>query len=195
MQPGIAIVSLWLCWLVSWIVAAAWSARTESRPALRPEIFFRIVMLAGTVLMLVPAHGYNGPLRVWHIGWDGAWICVSLVALGIAIAWWARIYLGKLWSARVTRKVDHRVIEGGPYAFVRHPIYTGLLLSIIATAAAKGTVPGIAGCVLLVAGLCMKARVEERWLEGELGAGDYAAYKARVPMLIPFWPVRATRPR
>jgi len=108
------------------------------------------------------------------------------VALGIAFAWWARLHLGRLWSGRITRKVDHRVVDSGPYGIVRHPIYTGLLLSLLATSVAKGTVPGIAGFALLLLGIWMKAGLEERWLTQELGEGDYESYRRRVPMLLPF---------
>jgi protein-S-isoprenylcysteine O-methyltransferase Ste14 len=188
MRPGTVIIGVWVGWLVSWIAAARWSNRTESRPSLGPEIGYRVLMGIGTVLMFVPAHGYEGVLRLWHVGWTGAWVCTALVAAGVAFAWWARIHLGALWSARITRKTDHRVVDSGPYALVRHPIYSGLLLSLLATAAAKGTVLGVAGFVLLLGGILLKARMEEHWLSAELGAEDYSRYRRRVPMLVPWVP-------
>ena len=188
MRPGLAIVGLWVLWGVSWLAAAWWSNSTEKRPGLRAEVGYRVIQLLGIVLLFVPAHGYEGPLRLWHIGWNGAWICVALIALGFAFCWWARIHLGRLWSGPVTRKADHRVIDSGPYALVRHPIYTGALLSVLATMAAKGTVIAVAGAILIVIGIWMKARLEERWLSQELSAGDYEAYRRRVPMLLPFGP-------
>jgi protein-S-isoprenylcysteine O-methyltransferase Ste14 len=111
-----------------------------------------------------------------------------LIVLGFAFAWWARIYLGPVWSSSVTRKVNHRVIDSGPYALVRHPIYTGILLAVYATTAAKGTVLGIAAAVLVTVGFWLKARLEERWLCTELGTGEYSAYRRKVPMLLPFGP-------
>jgi len=78
---------------------------------------------------------------------------------------------------------------------VRHPIYSGLLLSLLATAVAKGTVPGVAGFLLLCLGFYMKARQEERWLIQELGEGAYGEYRKRVPMLIPFGPKDSRRRR
>ena len=187
MRPGIAILALWAFWLLSWIAAASWSNRTETRPPLGTEIRYRIPMLIGSALMFVPAHGYEGRWRLWHVAWTGAWLCVGGVALGIALAWWARLYLGPLWSGRVTRKTGHRVVDSGPYAWARHPIYSGLLLSLCATAAAKGTLLGIAGLASLTIGIWMKARLEERWLAQELG-DEYAAYRARVPMFVPWGP-------
>jgi protein-S-isoprenylcysteine O-methyltransferase Ste14 len=181
-------VVIWIAWAVSWMVAAAWSNDTQSQPPVATENRYRILMGIGALVMFVPAHGYEGALRLWHIGWWGAWVCVALIALGVAVAWWARLHLGRLWSGRITRKVDHRVVESGPYAIVRHPIYSGLLLSLIATAAAKGTVLGLVGLLFTFVGMWMKARLEERWLAKELGEAAYADYRHRVPMLLPFGP-------
>ena len=186
MRPGTVIIFIWIGWAISWVVAAGWSDRTESRPSVGPEIGYRILMLIGTLIMFVPAHGYEGPLRLWHIGWTGAWACAALVGVGVAIAWWARLYLGRLWSARITRKADHKVVDTGPYAFVRHPIYAGLLLSLAATAAAKGTILGLAGFAILLLGIWLKARMEERWLSAQLGEDAYGESRRRVPMLLPF---------
>jgi protein-S-isoprenylcysteine O-methyltransferase Ste14 len=192
MGPRTAIVGLWLAWIISWLLAAAWSSRTEQRAGLGVEVIHRIPVILGGALMFVPAHGYEGSLRLWHIGWNGAWICVVLIATGIAFAWWARLHLGKLWSGSITRKADHRIVDSGPYGIVRHPIYTGLFLSVLATAAAKGTVLAVAGCACIILGFTIKARMEERWLREQLGAADYDAYRARVPMLVPFGP-KATK--
>jgi protein-S-isoprenylcysteine O-methyltransferase Ste14 len=188
MRPGLVIYFLWIAWVLSWVAAAWWSNNTEKRVSFKDELAYHLVTLIGILLFMVPAHGYEGVLRFWHIGWTGAWICTALVFLGFAFTWWARIHLGRLWSGTITRKADHRVVDTGPYAIVRHPIYTGLLLALLATAAAKGTVLGLAGALLLIVGLWMKARLEERWLSAELGEENYAAYQRRVPMLIPFWP-------
>jgi protein-S-isoprenylcysteine O-methyltransferase Ste14 len=188
MRPGIAILALWTGWAVSWALAALWSNRTENRPGIAAQIRYRVPIVIGALLMFVPAHGYEGALRLWHIGRIGAWACVALVAAGIAFAWWARLHLGRLWSGHITRKADHRVVDSGPYAIVRHPIYTGLLVSLLATAAAKGTLLGIVGWALLLLGYWMKARLEERWLIAELDADAYARYRRRVPMLVPFAP-------
>jgi protein-S-isoprenylcysteine O-methyltransferase Ste14 len=192
MTPRLFIVALWALWVVSWLIAALWTNRTEAQPPVEAVLPYRAAMLAGALLEFVPAHGYEGALRLWHIGWYGAWGCVVLIAIGLAFSWWARIHLGTLWSGRVTRKADHRVVDTGPYALVRHPIYTGLLLALLATAAVKGTVLGIAGYAMMVLGLNLKARLEERWLSGELPDDAYADYRRRVPMLLPGLPMRRT---
>jgi protein-S-isoprenylcysteine O-methyltransferase Ste14 len=104
---------------------------------------------------------------------------------GLLFTWWARLHLGRLWSGSITRKEGHRVIDTGPYGLVRHPIYTGLIFALFATAIAQAAISGLAGAALIAFGLWVKARIEERFLTAELGADAYGAYRRRVPMLIP----------
>jgi protein-S-isoprenylcysteine O-methyltransferase Ste14 len=187
MRPGTAIVLLWLIWVVSWLAAAFWADPAAKRVNLRAEMRYRAVMALGAILFLLPAHDYYGRLRLWSPGLAVAWVCVALIAVGLAFSWWARLHLGRLWSGNITAKAEHHVVDTGPYGLVRHPIYTGLLLAILATMAAKGIVWGVAGAALLTIGIIMKARLEERFLRGELGSA-YDDYAKRVPMLVPFAP-------
>ncbi|RRI07004.1 isoprenylcysteine carboxylmethyltransferase family protein [Mesorhizobium tamadayense] len=187
MHPAPAIAAIWLIWIVSWAAAAFWADPVQKRAGFLAEFPYRAVLVVGTILLFIPAHGYAGRLRLWIPSLAGAWICAALIAVGLAFTWWARLHLGRLWSGTVTAKAEHRVVDTGPYGLVRHPIYTGLLLAIFATMAAKGTVWGIASAALLTIGIVMKARLEERFLRGELGAA-YDDYMKRVPMLVPFAP-------
>ena len=187
MSPALAVVILWVGFVLSWIAASPWSSAVEKRIGLGREAVYRIILVLGGMVFLVPAHGYEGPLRLWYLPYETVWPAIGLIALGIAFSWWARIWLGDLWSGQVTKKVDHRVVDTGPYAIVRHPIYTGILLAIYATAALKGTVLALAGAALITIGLWMKARLEEGFLRSELGPG-YDAYRRRVPMLMPLGP-------
>ena len=109
----------------------------------------------------------------------------ALTLAGILFAWWARIHIGRLWSGSITRKEGHHVVDTGPYALVRHPIYTGLIFALLATAAAQATANALAGAALLSFGFWLKARAEEHFLTAELGADAYGAYRRRVPMLVP----------
>jgi protein-S-isoprenylcysteine O-methyltransferase Ste14 len=113
MRPAIVILALWIGWVLSWVLAALWSNRTDKRPAFVTEIGYRILMIGGALLMFPPAHGYEGRLRLWQVSRGGAWLCVAGVAIGIVVAWWARPYLGPLWSSGITRKSDHRVVDSG----------------------------------------------------------------------------------
>ena len=101
----------------------------QKRAGFRAEAPYRAVLVLGALLFFIPAHGYVGRFRLWFPSVAEAWICVVLVAIGLAFSWWARLHLGRLWSGTVTAKAEHRVIDTGPYRLVRHPIYTGLLLA------------------------------------------------------------------
>jgi protein-S-isoprenylcysteine O-methyltransferase Ste14 len=138
-------------------------------------------------------------LIFWHFGGEGAgllWtlppaadrLLVAATVAGLAITWWARLHLGLLWSGNVARKADHHIIDTGPYGLVRHPIYAGLLLALYATALERGTGFALAGAVVATIAFYIKARLEERFLTAELPVDAYENYRARVPMLVPFWP-------
>ncbi len=187
-RPGVFFAIIWIAWVLSWIAAAFWRAPTQKRAATRDQWLSRVLILAGAVLLFHSTRRILHEPRLWHVGYGGGDALAVVALLGIAFAWWARIHLGPLWSGTVTLKQDHHVIDTGPYALVRHPIYTGLILSILATAAAQATATGLIGAAVIVTGLWLKARVEERFLTAELGTDTYGDYRRRVPMLVPFVP-------
>jgi protein-S-isoprenylcysteine O-methyltransferase Ste14 len=188
-SPGSGFVALWGLWALAWIGAAFWSRRTAQAMPWRQAWSYRLLVLAGALLMSrLVARALDAP-RLWHVGWNGAWALVALAALSLGFTGWARLALGDLWSGSITLKEGHRVVQTGPYAIVRHPIYTGILAAALATAAAKATLPALLGCALVVGGLRLKAGLEEALLRRELGT-PYEAYRRRVPMLIPFFPAR-----
>jgi len=188
MKPGPLITGEWIVFAISWIAASGWSSAVDRRLGMKREALYRVILIAGGLIMGVPSHGYQGPLRLWFVSRDEAWCCVAVIALGFVFAWWARIHLGELWSSQITAKANHRVVDTGPYSLVRHPIYTGILLSVYATAAAKGTVLAIVGAAIITLGIWMKARLEEAWLSTQLEPDAYLRYRRLVPMLIPFGP-------
>jgi protein-S-isoprenylcysteine O-methyltransferase Ste14 len=110
---------------------------------------------------------------------------LSLLALGIVVMFWARAILGRNWSGIVTIKEDHQLIRRGPYAFARHPIYTGILTALLGSTIALGQVRHVLGWLIVAVGLWLKSRVEERWLTQEFGAA-YENYRREVPALVPF---------
>ena len=108
------------------------------------------------------------------------------MVLGLSFVWWARIHLGRFWSNAITHKEDHRIIDTGPYGLVRHPIYTGQIVGLLATGIAIGNWAAMLGVCLISLGEWLKGRMEERFLSVELGAEAYGAYCRRVPMIVPF---------
>ncbi len=188
-DPESACYLLWITWFISWWLAANWSSRTASRVSMVQQLPYRLITLVGFVLLFgINTRRSHDPLRFWTLPTGAGWGMVGLCLIGFGFAWWARLHLGKLWSAFVTRKADHTIIDTGPYGIVRHPIYTGIILAALAVAILKGTVFAIAGVLLATLGFWIKARLEERFLREELGTETYDSYRRRVPMLIPFWP-------
>jgi protein-S-isoprenylcysteine O-methyltransferase Ste14 len=107
---------------------------------------------------------------------------------------WARVYIGRNWSGTVTLKEGHELIRSGPYALVRHPIYTGLLLAFTGTAIACGDPAAVIGLALVLASFLYKLRIEEGFMRAVFPE-QYASYAARVPALVPFTKVRRSVPR
>jgi protein-S-isoprenylcysteine O-methyltransferase Ste14 len=147
---------------------------------------YRIVIFAGAILIAPWTAQVLGERPAWQVGSYGAYAFVGVMLTGLALTWWARIHLGRLWSSAITRKEEHRLVETGPYEYVRHPIYTGLIIALLATAASEATPVAALGAVLIALGLWLKARTEERFLLTELGPDAYESYRRRVPMLVPF---------
>jgi protein-S-isoprenylcysteine O-methyltransferase Ste14 len=114
-----------------------------------------------------------------------AWTGLGLVIAGAAIAVWARALLGSNWSATVTLKRGHELVRRGPYALVRHPIYSGLLLGVLGTALALGEVRGIVAFAVAFIDWGIKSATEERFLVDQF-YGSYVRYRAEVKRLIPF---------
>lgn len=111
---------------------------------------------------------------------------ILLMVAGLALAGWATVHLGRYWDVAISALPDHRVVDDGPFAMVRHPIYLGLVGFVVgATGAVADPLVAFAAAVE-VAVLVARARAEERFLTERLGEG-YAEYARRVPMLLP-WP-------
>ena len=178
---------MWAAWAISWMAAAIWSDRATKRPRTSDQIPYRLLAAVGAVLLFgAYRHRHQTEIVLWHTPLALGWILDALVLAGMLFTWWARFHLGRLWSGSVTRKADHHIVDTGPYGLVRHPIYTGITLASIATAALRGTAFAWVGTVVMTFGWVIKARLEEKFLREQLGATVYDEYSGRVPMLVPF---------
>lgn len=186
MSPSALFAIAWIAWIGTWAAASFWSNRTEKRLATWDVWAYRAITAIGLIALSHFTARALGLRRIWHVGYSGAYLLAGLTFAGILFAWWARVHLGRLWSGAITRKEGHHIVDTGPYRLVRHPIYTGLIAATLTTAAAAATPTAIAGFMLIAVGLWLKARAEECFLSTELGPQDYAAYRRRVPMLVPF---------
>jgi protein-S-isoprenylcysteine O-methyltransferase len=170
----------WALIAIVWLVGALKSkptVRTGSRAIRIVELCFLLVAFK---LLFSPASFRALPLPSL-VKWCG----VTLTFAGIAFAIWARWILGGNWSASVTVKRDHTLICNGPYALVRHPIYTGLLLAALGTAIAFGDLKGFLAPPLLAFAWRRKSLLEEEFMRTQFGPA-YTEYAARTKALIPF---------
>jgi protein-S-isoprenylcysteine O-methyltransferase Ste14 len=189
-RPSAILEVIWVIWLCSWVAASFWSGRTQKRIATLETWTYRAAMIVGGILLVPLTPRLLGEKQIWQVGYGGALVLAAVMLVGLLFTWWARIHLGRLWSSVISRKEDHRIIDTGPYGMVRHPIYTGLILALLATAPAEGTVTALIGAALIIFGIWLKASSEERFLMAELGPDLYGSYCRRVPMLVPFLPHR-----
>lgn len=173
---------LWLAWVVSWYAAAFWRHESVIEAPHKSYRHHIAIILLGFMLAFGIVPWLRGPL--WPTGPVLGWSMVALAAVGLAFTWWARIHMGPLWHGGVSRTEQHRVIDSGPFALVRHPIYSGMIAALWAVAVLHARPMAIGGAVLFTLGFVLKARVEEQFLTVELP--DYAAYRQRVPMIVPF---------
>jgi protein-S-isoprenylcysteine O-methyltransferase Ste14 len=176
---------LWTAWAAYWAVSAlrvraaerkeAWAARFSSLVLLTPAyalIFWRRLAVGWLAERFLPD---TRALRL---------VALLLVIAGLSLAVWARRHLGEFWSGRVTLKVDHQLIQSGPYARIRHPIYSGLLLATAGTVLFLGQWRALLGLGLALAGLWQKARREEALLVAQFGH-PYEEYLRRTGVFVP----------
>jgi protein-S-isoprenylcysteine O-methyltransferase Ste14 len=175
----------WWTWAIGWYLSsftASTPKRVQNRGA---RLFLLAELVVAFALFSYPQLG---------IGWLGREIVPRREALftfgailllaGLAFTVWARVHLGKHWSGQVTLKEGHRLIRSGPYALVRHPIYTGLLLAMVGTAVAIDEYRGVLGVLIALQSFVRKYKTEERWLREEFG-GEYERYMRDVKALVP----------
>jgi protein-S-isoprenylcysteine O-methyltransferase Ste14 len=187
---GQLIAACWVIFMVVWFIAAFFTKRTVERSA----SFWRVVWIAAAIAVISLAGSGNGV--VWNRlpqGWDWTWadtdaigvIADAVTVAGLLITLWARATLGSNWSGTVTFKENHELITSGPYAFVRHPIYTGLLTMLLGTVIISGHAFGFAVLALGTLMLWLKSLDEERLMTKHF-PDAYPPYKKRVRAIIPF---------
>ena len=177
---------LWWGWGLYWMLSALRNKATQRRESLPSRLAHLLPLALGGALIAWPQPpGSALGWRLWPPSLAAYWMGVALVITGLAFAVWARAHLGRNWSGTVTIKEDHELIRSGPYAYVRHPIYTGLLAALLGTTLASGTVHAAIGLAIIAAALVRKSRVEESFMR-EIFPDTYPRYSAEVPALIPF---------
>ncbi|MGC1170306.1 MAG: isoprenylcysteine carboxylmethyltransferase family protein [Candidatus Acidiferrales bacterium] len=168
--PTEIIFASWCLFATYWLFAALGAKRPAKKESGGERFLHVAVMTLGFFMFYGDAFRFGVlnrrflPDELW-IAWAGA----ALTLVGVLFAIWARFTIGNEWSAEVQIKEGHQLIRSGPYAHIRHPIYTGILLALCGTSITIGEYRAILGLALLLFGFIRKAKKEERFLAGEFG--------------------------
>jgi protein-S-isoprenylcysteine O-methyltransferase Ste14 len=177
---------IWVAFMVFWQIKSTNTKTTQRLEPAASRVLRALVFLVAIALLFFT----NIPLpwlyiHLWPSGLVPFWVGAAVNVAGLLFAVWAREHLGKNWSRSVTIKQGHELITSGPYALVRHPIYTGILVGFLGTAIAISQVRGFVVCALIFFALWLKFRMEEQWMRVQFGE-TYAAYAHRTAALVPF---------
>ena len=180
------ISACWLVFVAIWVLAAVSTKRAVYRETREQRLRYWVLLVIAYLLLLY-GRRLPYPLNLGIIPnvAPTAWAAAVLCVIGLVFALWARVTLGRNWSGVVTLKEGHELVERGPYRFVRHPIYTGILTMFFATALAQGHLSGFVGTVLIFASFWIKLRDEEKLMLQQFPE-RYADYRRRVKRIIPF---------
>lgn len=174
--------TIWLGWFILWrLMAGRVKAAAQSETRLSRLSHLVPLILAGCLLTF-PVPGLDGrylPPAIWI-----AALGVVVALAGLLVCVWARFTLAGEWSGWVEIKVNHELVVDGPYAFVRHPIYAGLLLMFMGSALAVGEWRAVLAVALAAASFWRKLRLEEAVMRRQFGDA-YDRYAERTPALIP----------
>ncbi len=178
--------AMWLSWAGYWWLLSRNVKASARRETVLSRLLHVVPLLLAFLLLWLPSVPLAW-LNVRFIArgeWE-FWLGAALVAVGLLFTVWARRHLGRNWSGIVTVKQDHELVASGPYALVRHPIYTGLLIAFVGSALARGEWRGVLAVSIALWALWRKLRLEERWMREQFGE-RYRAYSRRVAALIPY---------
>ncbi|HTZ56783.1 MAG TPA: isoprenylcysteine carboxylmethyltransferase family protein [Acidobacteriaceae bacterium] len=177
---------VWIVFFLYWLIRAA-GAKTTQRlePATsripRALIFLLAIVILATTRIPLPWLYF----QPWAPGVWPFWLGAIVTIAGLLFSVWAREHLGRNWSRSVTIKQEHELITSGPYAMIRHPIYTGILAGFLGTAIAISQVRGFVVLALIFTALWFKLRMEEKWMLSHFGE-TYATYAQRTVALVPY---------
>lgn len=176
----------WIVFIAIWVLAAISTKRTVYRESRAQRLRYWVLLVTAYFLLIYGRQlPYPLNLRIIPHAAPIAWTAAILCIAGLLFALWARFILGRNWSGMVTLKEGHELVERGPYRFVRHPIYTGMLAMFFATALVQGHLAGFVGVLLMFASFWIKLGLEENLMLQQFPE-RYAAYRQRTKRIIPF---------
>jgi protein-S-isoprenylcysteine O-methyltransferase Ste14 len=173
---GVSWIAFWIYWLAAATTVKSGRTRWGRFAGVRVAVVILVVILlrAG---VLKRHEGVTASPWLQGIG-------LAVFLLGLALAVWARIYIGRNWGMPMTEKAEPELVNTGPYRKIRHPIYSGIILALVGSALALGISWFIAAAVI-AAYFIYSAVMEERYLT-KLFPDAYPEYKRSTKMLIPY---------
>jgi protein-S-isoprenylcysteine O-methyltransferase Ste14 len=174
--------ALWILFSIYWEIVAKNAARDKSSESTASRGLHVFMVNAALLLLFVPVPGLTrrylrAPQVFVSLG-------LTLQICAVLLALWARRHLGRNWSGRITIKVDHELVQSGPYRFVRHPIYTALLGMYAGTAIVSGEWHAMLGFALAAFAYWRKIRMEEANLAAAFGPA-WTEYRRSTSSLLP----------
>jgi protein-S-isoprenylcysteine O-methyltransferase Ste14 len=173
--------SLWLLFTVYFVASIR---RIQVKRSVPLPSLERVCLLLTAALLFFPRTHVSFLATRFHSSRAIAIVGLILTILGLAFAAWARDVLGRNWSDRAIIQVDHLLITAGPYAYVRHPLYTGLITALAGTVLVSGDYGSLLGFIIAINIFRLKAHREEQLLETEFGA-TYLTYRAHTGGILP----------
>lgn len=188
MKPEFVVFGLWLVFWLVWAVASFNVKKDVGGLPSWLSYVFRFVIVAMVVFAIdTLAHqhrGYMADASADFFSPPLRYLGLALCAAGIAFAIWARVHLGRNWSPMPAIKEEHELVTSGPYKYVRHPIYGGMIVAMIGSALAAGPY-WLVGVVVCVVVFLFRVRKEEGFMT-KLFPSQYPAYRQRTKALIPY---------
>jgi protein-S-isoprenylcysteine O-methyltransferase Ste14 len=180
----VLVAACWIIFAIYWLISAWGTKKTTERQSWKDRIAHRIPIVFGVLLLRpTPRPHIHSSIIVHNPAVQAA--AVILCVLGLLGAIWSRRTIARNWSGDVVFKEEHELVERGPYRWVRHPIYTSILLMALGSALLVCRWTSFAGFLVMAVGFLIKLRQEEALLLRHFPS-EYSAYKSRVKTLIPF---------
>lgn len=175
-----------ICFLVMAIVWIVTAFSTKQVAKKSGGWILRFIFYATIILVIYLQKNVNFlAISLWPKTEMGYFIADSVTFFGLLVMLWARLYLGKNWSGNIVIKEKHELVTGGPYALIRHPIYSGLILMVLGVVLYFNTLVLSVFFVIFFWGAYYKAKKEEKILM-EYFSNDYLEYKKHTKYLVPF---------
>jgi len=185
MYPIRIVLAAWLAFAIFWLVEGLKAKPAEKREP--PGERLAHILLMTVAFYLVFPHRLRLGILDQRLLPREPWLAtlgVALTCAGVAFAMWARHHIGQYWSARVSIVSEHKLIRTGPYARIRHPIYTGMLLALVGTGLVVDRYRVLVGLAMALFGFARKARKEEAFLAAQFGEA-FEEHRRQTGFLLP----------